>query len=114
MLLQNKNVWATGIAALGLMACGQGEPSVSKSTAEAPAASTATTASSSTSTAATGNLNIYNWSDYVEPKTVTEFEQKYQVKVTQDFYDSNEILEAKLLTGKSGYDLVFPSLSNLG
>ena len=32
----------------------------------------------------------------------------------QDFYDSNEILEAKVLTGKSGYDLVFPSLSNLG
>lgn len=36
------------------------------------------------------------------------------MKVRQDFYDSNEILEAKVLTGKSGYDLVFPSLSNLG
>ena len=51
------------------------------------------------------------------PAKVEETESgniNHGVKVRQDFYDSNEILEAKVLTGKSGYDLVFPSLSNLG
>ncbi|MDO4641094.1 MAG: polyamine ABC transporter substrate-binding protein [Neisseria sp.] len=63
---------------------------------------------------ATSKLNIYNWSDYVDPETVAEFEKDNGVKVRYDVYDSNETLEAKVLTGKSGYDLVAPSIANVG
>jgi len=54
-------------------------------------------------------LNIYNWSDYVAEDTVSRFETQTGIKVVYDVYDSNEMLEAKLLAGSSGYDLVFPS-----
>ncbi|MDO4879236.1 MAG: polyamine ABC transporter substrate-binding protein [Neisseria sp.] len=64
--------------------------------------------------AATNKLNIYNWSDYVDPDTVAEFEKKYGIEVRYDFYDSNEALEGKVLTGKSGYDLVAPSFAHVG
>ncbi|MGF6148617.1 Putrescine-binding periplasmic protein precursor [Kingella potus] len=63
---------------------------------------------------ATSELNIFNWSDYVDPDTVAAFEAAEKIKVRYDFYDSNEALEAKLLTGNSGYDLAAPSLSNAG
>jgi putrescine transport system substrate-binding protein len=56
-------------------------------------------------------LNIYNWSDYIAPDTVAKFEAETGIKVNYDVYDSNEVLEAKLLAGKSGYDLVVPSAS---
>jgi len=56
-------------------------------------------------------LNIYNWSDYVSPDTVANFEKETGIKVNYDVYDSNEALEAKLMAGSSGYDLVFPSNS---
>lgn len=61
-----------------------------------------------------GKLNIYNWSDYVDPDTLTEFEKNNNIRVRYDYYDSNEALEAKILTGKSGYDLVAPSISGVG
>src|SRR5882724_11109577 len=54
-------------------------------------------------------VNIYNWSDYIAPDTVAKFEAETGIKVNYDVYDSNEVLEAKLLAGKSGYDLVVPS-----
>lgn len=54
-------------------------------------------------------LNVYNWSDYIAEDTVKKFETKTGVKVTYDVYDSNEVLEAKLLAGSSGYDVVTPS-----
>jgi len=54
-------------------------------------------------------LNIYNWSDYIAENTIADFEKRTGIKVTYDVYDSNEVLEAKLLVGKSGYDLVFPT-----
>ncbi len=54
-------------------------------------------------------LNIYNWSDYVAEDTVSRFETETGIRVVYDVYDSNEMLEAKLLAGSSGYDLVFPS-----
>lgn len=59
---------------------------------------------------AAGQLNIYNWNDYVGEQTVPNFEKANGVKVKYDVYDSNETLQAKLLTGKSGYDIVVPSL----
>ncbi|UOO78160.1 polyamine ABC transporter substrate-binding protein [Neisseria sp. Dent CA1/247] len=57
----------------------------------------------------TDALKIYNWSDYVDPKTVKHFEEQFGVKVTYDIYESDETLESKVLTGKSGYDVVGPS-----
>ncbi len=53
-------------------------------------------------------LYIYNWSEYMEPTVIPEFEKETGIKVTYDVFDSNEVLEAKLLAGKSGYDLVGP------
>ncbi|HEV2303306.1 MAG TPA: polyamine ABC transporter substrate-binding protein [Stellaceae bacterium] len=54
-------------------------------------------------------LNIYNWSDYIAPDTIPKFTAETGIKVTYDVYDSNEILEAKLFAGQSGYDVVVPS-----
>jgi putrescine transport system substrate-binding protein len=51
-------------------------------------------------------LNVYNWADYVAPNTIADFEAEYGIKVNYDLYDSTEIVEAKLLTGKTGYDVV--------
>ena len=56
-------------------------------------------------------LHIYNWSDYIAPDTIPNFEHETGIKVTYDVYDSNEVLEAKLFAGRSGYDLVVPSAS---
>jgi putrescine transport system substrate-binding protein len=54
-------------------------------------------------------LHVYNWSDYIAPDTTKKFEAATGIKVVYDVYDSNETLEAKLLAGKSGYDIVVPS-----
>ena len=54
-------------------------------------------------------LNVYNWSDYVAPDTISRFEKESGIKVNYDVYDTNEVLETKLLTGHSGYDVVVPS-----
>lgn len=62
----------------------------------------------------TKTLKIYNWSDYVDPATISEFEKKYAVKITYNYYDSDETLESKILTGQTGYDLVGPSNAFLG
>src|SRR5215472_18269682 len=56
-------------------------------------------------------LNIYNWSDYIADDTVARFQTETGIKVHYDVYDSNEVLEAKLMAGRSGYDLVVPSAS---
>ena len=53
-------------------------------------------------------LHIYNWSDYIAPDTIGNFEKETGIKVTYDLYDSNEVLEAKMLAGNTGYDLVAP------
>ncbi len=55
-------------------------------------------------------LNIYNWADYIGYHTVAEFEQQFHIKVVYEFYDSNQTLEAKMLAGRSGYDLVSTSM----
>jgi putrescine transport system substrate-binding protein len=54
-------------------------------------------------------LNVYNWSDYIAEDTIADFEKETGIKVVYDVYDGNETLEAKLLAGSSGYDVVFPS-----
>src|SRR3712207_2294444 len=54
-------------------------------------------------------LNFYNWSDYVAEGTVPGFEKQTGIKVTQDFFSSNEELLAKLQAGGTGYDVIVPS-----
>jgi putrescine transport system substrate-binding protein len=54
-------------------------------------------------------LNIYNWSDYIADDTLANFEKETGIKVRYDNFDNNEIVHAKLVAGKTGYDIVVPS-----
>lgn len=54
-------------------------------------------------------VNIYNWSDYIGPDTIERFEAEYGIKVNYDTYDTSEVVDVKLLSGNSGYDVVFHS-----
>jgi putrescine transport system substrate-binding protein len=54
-------------------------------------------------------LHVFNWSDYIAEDTVPNFEKQSGIKVTYDVFDSNEVLETKLLAGRSGYDIVVPT-----
>ena len=53
---------------------------------------------------ADGDLHIYNWGDYTNPKLIEKFEKAYNVKVTLDDYDSNETMLSKVRTGNTGYE----------
>ncbi|MEM9012969.1 MAG: polyamine ABC transporter substrate-binding protein [Pseudomonadota bacterium] len=54
-------------------------------------------------------LNVYNWSDYIAEDTIAQFEEQFGVEVNYDVYDSNEVLEARLLAGNTGFDVVVPT-----
>ena len=54
-------------------------------------------------------LNVYSWLDYIAPDTVANFEKETGIKVRYDTYDNNEVLETKLLTGHTSYDVVLPT-----
>ena len=54
-------------------------------------------------------VNVYNWSDYLAPRIVDDFKRETGIEVRYDTFDSNDTLEAKLLAGKSGYDVVVPT-----
>ncbi len=54
-------------------------------------------------------LNVYNWSDYIAEDTLKNFEKETGIKVRYDNFDNNEIVHAKLVAGKTGYDVVVPS-----
>lgn len=54
-------------------------------------------------------VNVYNWSDYIAEDTIANFEAETGIKVNYDVYDNNEIVDAKLLAGNSGYDIIVPS-----
>jgi putrescine transport system substrate-binding protein len=56
-------------------------------------------------------VNVFNWSDYIDASILEDFTKETGIKVVYDVYDSNEILETKLLAGGSGYDVVVPSAS---
>lgn len=122
------------ISALLLTACGEEkkpEEQAQQPAAEQPAAAPAPAATESapaatesapaaapaTQEAAAGSggeLNVYNWSDYIGETTVDDFQKATGITVRYDVYDSNETLEAKLMAGNTGYDVVVPSGSFLG
>jgi putrescine transport system substrate-binding protein len=55
-------------------------------------------------------LNVFNWADYVAPDTIENFEREFGIEVNYDLYDSTEVVEARLLSGSTGYDVVFHSV----
>ncbi|TCK07432.1 putrescine transport system substrate-binding protein [Marinobacterium mangrovicola] len=77
------------------------------------AASTALALSTAAQAAEERTLHVYNWSDYIAEETLEEFEKETGINVVYDVFDSNQVLEAKLLSGHSGYDIVVPSNSFL-
>jgi putrescine transport system substrate-binding protein len=54
-------------------------------------------------------VNVYNWSDYIDPTVLEDFTRQTGIKVKYDTFDSNDMLETKLLAGRTGYDLVVPT-----
>jgi putrescine transport system substrate-binding protein len=64
---------------------------------------------SSVSYAQENQLRIYNWSHYIDPEVLSDFQAETGIQVVYDEFDSNEVLEALLLSGKHDYDLVVPS-----
>ena len=85
--------WIAVAAALALAAC---SPAAKKPDAKA-----------------SGTLNIYNWSDYIDPALLKQFTAETGIKVRYDTFDSNEVLETKVLQGQTGYDIVVPSNHNV-
>src|SRR5690606_13931018 len=86
------------LVVLGLAACGRSGESGEEATKPSGA----------------GVVHVYNWSDYIADDTVPGFERETGIKVTYGMFDSNELLEAKMLVGGSGFDVVVPSLQFLG
>ena len=107
-----KKTLLSTIVLMTLAACG-GQFGESKSAA----ATQQNAASSAPVTTAdlpqTDTLNIYNWSNYVDESTVEDFKKANNLNLTYDLYENNEMLEAKMLTGKSGYDLGVPGIAFL-
>lgn len=56
-------------------------------------------------------LNIFNWADYIDPQILIDFEQEYGIRVNYDIYDAGEVVDIKLMAGRSGYDIVIHSAS---
>jgi putrescine transport system substrate-binding protein len=81
---------ALAIFGFGLAACGGADPSERRA-------------------AATNVVNFYNWSDYIDDQTLAAFTAETGISVRYDVYDSNDILEGKLLAGNTGYDVVVPT-----
>lgn len=61
------------------------------------------------STASAQEVRVYNWSDYIDEDLLTQFEEETGLDLIYDVFDSNEVLETKMLAGGSGYDVVVPS-----
>ncbi len=93
----NKRFLLTALCALSLVACGKKE--------EAPQASVAAAVPAN---AEEKVLNIYNWPDYITQDMVANFEKESGIKVNYQTFENNEALQAKLIAGNSGYDLVVP------
>ena len=59
-------------------------------------------------------VNVFNWSDYIDESILEDFTKETGIKVVYDVFDSNEVLETKLLAGGTGYDIVVPTGTFLG
>ena len=95
------------VAALALAGCGK------KQEVAQPAADAGTAPAAAAAPAEEKVVNVYNWSDYIDPKMLEQFTAETGIKVNYDVFDSNEVLQTKLLAGNTGYDVVVPSASFL-
>ena len=59
-----------------------------------------------------GSLNVYNWADFIGETTLKDFEEEFGIEVNYDVYDNSQIVDVKLMAGKSGYDVVVHAASN--
>jgi putrescine transport system substrate-binding protein len=98
------------LAATALAGCGKKEEPTPAAESAAPAAAATAAAPASTEEKV---VNVFNWSDYIDPATLEAFTAETGIKVNYDVFDSNEVLETKLLAGNTGYDVVVPSASFL-
>ncbi len=104
-----KNLLGAMCLGVLLAGCGGGAPAPAPEQGRAPADASAGAAAKAAGTGEDAVLNVYNWSDYIEPSVLEEFRQKTGIKVNYDVFDANEVLETKLLTGHTNYDIVVPS-----
>ena len=106
MSFDSRPIWVGALLSVLMVACGGGTP---------PAAETPPAAGGGDASAVETDdekvLNVYNWSDYIDESVIPAFEQEFGIKVNYDVFDSNEVLETKLLAGNTGYDVVVPSAS---
>ncbi len=100
-----------GCFALLVAACSgnSGTPAPSS----APAAAVSAPSGTSRETDSERVLNVYNWSDFIGPSIISDFEKESGIKVHYDVYDTNEMMEVKLLSGHTNYDIVVPGGSFL-
>ena len=99
-----KHFWSFAFSAIALVACGK--------KAEPPVAAAPTTPAASAPAPAAASeeklLNIYNWPDYIAKDMVANFEKESGIKVNYQTFENNEALQAKLVAGNTGYDIVVP------
>ena len=99
-----KYIWSFALSAIVLVACGKKEEAPVAVAAPAPVASAPAVAANTEEKV----LNIYNWPDYIAKDMVANFEKDSGIKVNYQTFENNEALQAKLVAGNSGYDIVVP------
>ena len=104
---------AAALAALAVTATACGGSTSSTSTADSgdggDGAATTVSAASCEAGQTDGDLAIYNWTEYIDPDLITDFEAEFGISVSQDFYDSNEAMQPIIAAGGSGFDFIVPS-----
>ena len=98
----NKYLWCFSLCTVGLMGCGQ------KDQPKAANVVGAASASAAPASAEEKVLNIYHWPDYIAKDMVANFEKESGIKVNFQTFENNEALQAKLVAGNTGYDIVVP------
>lgn len=99
-----KHLWSFALSAIALVACGKKEEAPAVASTPAPAAIAPVVVANAEEKV----LNIYNWPDYIAKDMVANFEKESGIKVNYQTFENNEALQAKLVAGNSGYDIVVP------
>ena len=100
----NKYLWSFSFAAVALVACGKKEEAPVAAVVLQPAANAVVSGGNTEEKV----LNVYNWPDYIAKDMVVNFEKESGIKVNYQTFENNEALQAKLVAGNSGYDIVVP------
>ena len=103
-----KYLWVFALSAMTLAACGKKEEAPAPAAAAPASAPVAAAPAPAPEPAEEKVLNIYQWPDYIAKDMVANFEKESGIKVNYQTFENNEALQAKLVAGNSGYDLVVP------